>query len=223
MKIATWNIEGLKKNKNEQVRAKIKEIDADIFVLTETSKEISLDNYSSHSSSLLEKGYEGINYKDGENRTTIWSKFPITNTFETYDNNTTTCVELQTTYGNLIVYGTIIGVFANRQPKFDNDLNGQVEDFKKLFPNKQVAIIGDFNIIFKGFAYPSHKAREKMNEVFTEHKLTITTTEIENNIDHIVISDDFLKDKTTEVSIWNEDKILSDHIGVCLTLKKITE
>ncbi|MFT4970003.1 MAG: exonuclease III [Chitinophagales bacterium] len=39
MKIATWNLERLIKNRNEEVLEKIRAIDADILVLTETGEQ----------------------------------------------------------------------------------------------------------------------------------------------------------------------------------------
>jgi exonuclease III len=39
VKIATWNLERLIKNRNEEVLEKIRAIDADILVLTETGEQ----------------------------------------------------------------------------------------------------------------------------------------------------------------------------------------
>ncbi|MEZ4935964.1 MAG: hypothetical protein R2799_00060 [Crocinitomicaceae bacterium] len=153
MKIATWNLERLIKNKNEAVLAKIKEIDADIFVLTETNSTISLEDYNSVCTETLSKGQDGIAYKERENRESIWTKYPILKSYETYDRFTSVCADIETPLGVLTVYGTIIGVFANKQPRFDEDLFGQIEDFNRIFPGKQVCIIGDLNIMFSGFAY----------------------------------------------------------------------
>ena len=119
----------------------------------------------------------------------------------------------------LRVYGTIIGVFANKQPRFDNDLKGNIEDFEKLFPGRQVCIAGDFNVMFSGFAYPSHQARQTLNETFEKHNLTNTTAEQIENVDQIVLSTDFLNSRKTVIKSWNDDKKLSDHTGNCLTIE----
>lgn len=216
MKIATWNLERLIKNKNEALLAKIKEIDADIFVLTETNEAIGLEGYNSVSTEKLDKRQDGIDYKKGENRVSIWTKYPIIKTYETYDCFTGVCADLQTPQGVLTVYGTIIGVFANKQPRFGEDLFGQVADFNRIFPGRQVCIIGDLNIMFSGFAYPSHKARNTMNEACSKFELLNTTAELPKNVDHIILSTSFLKDRAYENETWNEDERLSDHKGVCL-------
>ncbi|WP_318640199.1 hypothetical protein [Flavobacterium ardleyense] len=44
------------------------------------------------------------------------------------------------------------------------------------------------------------------------------TSEISENVDHIVISNEFLNEKKTAVEIFNLDKKLSDHIGICVTI-----
>jgi endonuclease/exonuclease/phosphatase family metal-dependent hydrolase len=119
----------------------------------------------------------------------------------------------------LDVYGTIIGVFGGYGERFKIDLENQLLDFEKLYTENSFCIAGDFNITFSGITYPSHDARNKMNSIFEKLKLENLTSEIENNADHIVLSRHFLSGKKHKTKIWNEDKKLSDHIGVCLTLE----
>ncbi|MEZ4939175.1 MAG: hypothetical protein R2799_16440, partial [Crocinitomicaceae bacterium] len=106
------------------------------------------------------------------------------------------------------------------QPRFDEDLFGQIEDFNRIFPGKQVYIIGDLNIMFSGFAYPSHKARNTINEVCTKFDLTNTTALLPKNVDHIILSSSFLQDNPYSLETWNDDKNLSDYKGLGLFLKK---
>ena len=221
MKIATWNLERLINKKHEAVQAQIKAVDADIFVLTETSETIILENYHSVLTGVLSHGQDGIPYKEGENRVTIWTKYPILKTYGTYDAFTSVCADIETPLGVLTVYGTIIGVFANKQPRFDHDIFGQVEDFKRIFPNKNVCIIGDLNIMFSGFAYPSHKARNTMNQVCEDFELTNTTADLPKNVDHIILSDGFMEGFNLEIETWNEDLKWSDHKGVCIQISSL--
>ncbi|MGC3978773.1 MAG: hypothetical protein QM751_11415 [Paludibacteraceae bacterium] len=53
MKIATWNLERLSKNKNNEILDQIYYIDADIFVLTETSINLKLTDYHSIRTEIL--------------------------------------------------------------------------------------------------------------------------------------------------------------------------
>ena len=219
MKIATWNLQRLDKNKTPQILDKLVEINADIFVLTETNVCIKLNNYFCVSTDILPTDYDETKYKAGETRVSILTKYNTTTRHQTFDNYTTVCNDIETPFGSLTVYGTIIGVFSNRQPRFDNDLKGQVSDFEKIFPGKQICIAGDFNTMFADYVYPSHKARNTLNDTFKQFALTNTTATIVDNVDHIVLSDSFIKNKKVNIDeVWNKDKKLSDHIGLCLTL-----
>jgi exonuclease III len=217
MKIVTWNLERLKKNKNEIVLSKLTELDADILILTETDSQINLgEKYSSISTQNLFNGYDEIAYKNTENRATIWTKYKIVKQHKTYDKYTSVCAEIQTDFGLLNVYGTIIGVFGGKGERFQNDMKSQSLDFENISGN--ICLAGDFNIALEGFAYPSHKARNEINETFEKLNLKCLTSEIIDNVDHIAISKSYIENRKINIEIWNEDKVLSDHIGICITL-----
>ena len=219
MKIVTWNIERLQKNKNEEIKSKLYEFGADIIVLTETSAILNLgENYNCVTTETLTENYDNINYKVGENRTTIWTKYIFVNHFQTFDNYTSICSEIETEFGILKVYGTIIGIFGGIGKRFESDLIGQLKDFENFEAEKSNCIIGDLNVYFSGYAYPSHYARNILNETFEKLKMENLTKEITENVDHIIISKEFIKNKITEIEIWNLEKTLSDHIGICLTI-----
>lgn len=219
MKIATWNIERYDNKNRVKILEKLEEIDADILVLTETSQDISLKNYNQVSTKVLPKNHESILYKANENRVSIYSKYKICNLYETYDEYTTVCTELETPYGLLLVYGSIIGVFGNKQPKFNNDLVGHLTDFERLFKNQNICIAGDFNITFTGQAWPSKVARQKILDVQEKYKLVSETQKITNAVDHILLSEHFIHGKELEIYTWNNDKKISDHEGYMLTIK----
>lgn len=217
MKIATWNLQRLEKRKDQQILDKLIDLNADILVLTETNSKIQLDGYTCISSLPLPPIYDNQKYKAGENRVSILTKYKTLSQLETYDPFTTVCTELDTPFGPLIVYGSIIGVFGNRQPRFDNDLYSQLQDFEKLFKDKQVCFTGDLNVTFSGQPWPSHKARQTLLDAFKLHKLTNTTANIEDTVDHIVLSTNLIKDRDMQFETWNLDKKLSDHVGHVLT------
>ena len=173
MKIVTWNLERLQKNKNEAILSKLTELDADILILTETDSRINLgENYSSFSTQNLFDGFDGIKYRNSENRVTIWTKFNVEKQHKTYDNYTSVCVEIQTAFGPLNVYGTIIGVFGGKGERFKDDMKSQSSDFEKLSGN--ICIAGDFNIALSGFAYPSYKARNHIKETLEKLNFAIS-------------------------------------------------
>lgn len=220
MKIATWNVERVPKNKIEEIKIKLKEFDADIIVLTETSSLLNLEeNYSNVSTLALSKNYDNVDYKKEENRVTIWSKYNFVNHFKTFDNYTSICSEIETEFGILKVYGTIIGVFGGIGKRFESDLIGQLKDFENFKTEEFNCIIGDLNVYFSGYAYPSHYSRNTLNKAFENLKMTNLTNDIEENVDHIIISEEFIKNKKIKMETWNLDKKLSDHIGICITIE----
>ncbi len=71
-RIATWNLERPKQNgwtKNQRRLNKIYEIDADVWVLTETSKAIALEGDYEPTESCA--------HDNGENLSTIWSRWKV--------------------------------------------------------------------------------------------------------------------------------------------------
>jgi hypothetical protein len=53
-------------------------------------------------------------------------------TFETYDNFTSCSAEIETPFGKLVIYGTIVGVLGNRNEQFIPDLKSQMNDLQNF-------------------------------------------------------------------------------------------
>ena len=187
-------------------------------MLTETSSLIDLSQtypYTWQTTELIQDNTIPKNYyKPKENRVTIWSKYPGGNRVDTFNNSTAICQEIITPTGNLLVYGTIIGVHGNRKETFKLDLNLQLKDFDKLYQMGNFCIAGDLNISFSDEYYYTKEGRQLLYESFERNKMDILTTDIKENIDHIVISQEFIGGKDTIIHTWNDDKKMSDHIGV---------
>ena len=66
--------------------------------------------------------------------------------------------------------------------------------------------------------YPSRNARQTLLRAFDELKLDCLTANLDGNVDHIALSKHFIANKNIRVETWNNDKMLSDHIGICLTI-----
>ena len=219
MRVATWNLDRPKKSKRQLIIDKLIEINADILILTETNSCIQLDNYISISTELLPKSFDNQKYEVGENRVSILTKYKTTNKYETYDSYTTVCSDIETPWGTLTVYGSIIGVFGYKQPRFDNDLYGQLVDIERLFANRQICFAGDLNTTFSGRVWPSRKARQTLIDSFEKYKLSNTTASIQDTVDHIVLSSNFIENRRLTIETWNQDKKLSDHVGHLLTIE----
>ena len=122
MKIATWNVERLKhKSKLEQINSIIDELCADILVLTETDERIKPSNFKCRIDTPMLTEIDAKNYAETENRISIFTNYEIVEQFETYDKYKSLCVELKTELGNLKIYGTIIGIYGNRNVNFNID------------------------------------------------------------------------------------------------------
>ena len=220
MKIATWNIERLKDLKNLiPVVENIRKIDADILILTEFNNIVELPFYEFkiETQKLPREPYD---YKETERRVAIFSKFPIIKTFKTYDEMTSCCAEIQTNFGNLIVYGTIVGILGYSDKNFKTDLEKQTKDINSLSKLGHFCYSGDLNTSFSDNYYFTHFGRKSFIECFESNSLNIVTENLKENIDHIVLSENFSKNFKYEIVEWNIDKKLSDHKGICLKLTR---
>ena len=221
MKIATWNIDRLKSKKNViPIVECIQKIDADILILTEYNSilELPFYEYKSTTEQLPEIPYH---YKETERRVAIFSKFPIKKSFKTYDSQTSCCVELETNFGNLIVYGTVVGIIGNTDPDFKTDLIKQTEDISTISKFGNFCYAGDLNISFSDNYYFTKFGRETFLDCFIRNQLTNLTGNLSENIDHIILTESFVTQFKSDISEWNIGKKLSDHKGICIELKKI--
>ncbi len=219
MRIATWNIERLKhKDKLEQIKRNCLDMKADILVLTEADSRLDL-GYSGFYSTPPAKDVLPRLYGDTENRVTICANYPIQRTYETYDKYTAACMEVETELGNLIVYGTIMGIFGNREKSYEEDLKKQIEDIKRLSSIGNLCVIGDYNCSFSDNYYFTKNGRQSVIDVFDECRITMLTASRKECIDHISISDSFVGQAEIAVDEWNYDKSLSDHKGIVVDIK----
>ncbi len=220
MKIATWNLKRVVKNSTNflTIIESLKKLNADILILTETNEFIDLgNNYNIlHSTKLPE-----TLYNEGERRVSIYSKYKILEQIETYDNEISICSILLTPFGKIAVYGTIIGVFGNRNESFNTDLDKQLLDFQHISKSENICIAGDYNISFSDNYYFTETGRRKLNSEFENLQVQILTKSIHENIDHIALSKQFIENCAIEIETWNLDKKQSDHIGVSITISKL--
>ena len=220
LKIATWNLKRPRHSsaRNLKIIEELRKVNADILVLTETNSIINPGSeYQQVSTTALSKS-NSTYYGEGEVRTTIWSKSAATQQAITYDPDTSVCILFPTALGELNVYGTVIGVFGNRNPSFLVDLRKQISDWKHLAKNG-ICVVGDFNLSFADSYYFTKVGRQLITDCFEELKIKNLTHDIKNNIDHIAISESFVNGAKFDTGIWNEGKKLSDHQGVWAVLE----
>ena len=217
MKIATWNIERPSKStyKNQSIIECLTSIDADILILTEANEIINLgERYKYFHTSKLEEPY----YKEGERRVSIYTKYNSIEDISTFREDTSMCLNIITPFGDLAVYGTVIGIHGNRSASFMADLDEQLLDFARIAKTNNFCICGDLNMTFSDNYYYTKEGRQKLNASFEDLNLINLTANIPENIDHIVLPKTFVGDKQTKIETWNLDKKLSDHIGVAVEI-----
>lgn len=222
MKIATWNMERLKHiTQADEICALLDKTNADILVLTETDTRISPKfKYCFYTLSLAES--QSDFYDKTENRVSIYTNYPCVTQMETYDNYTAVCIELETEFGNLIVYGTIMGIFGNREKSFRTDLLKQMEDIRKLaVTDKNICVVGDYNLSFGDSYYYTKFGRMTVDNTFQDCGIKVLTRDRPECIDHIAISELFIRDKRILMDEWNQDKKLSDHKGIVVEVKAL--
>ena len=154
-------------------------------------------------------------YKETENRVSIFTNYPCIRQHATFDAYTSLCVELETERGNLLVYGTIIGIYGNRHPSFQKDLEKQVADLHGLARKGDgLCFSGDYNCSFADNYYFTKAGREILTGSLEKNGLCLLTKAQGECIDHIAVSKRFLAAGSTQVEEWNVDKRLSDHKGI---------
>ena len=219
MKIATWNVERLKhKASLERLRAECEKIGAGILVLTETDQRLCPNFKYCYETPLLAATHQDV-YAPTENRVSIYTNYPCVRQHETYDAATTLCVELETDRGNLLVYGTIIGIYGNRHPTFKEDLRRQADDISRLSRlGDGFCICGDFNCSFADNYYFTKLGRSVLLETCAQNGIRLLTESVPECIDHIAVTAEIVGNSTIHIEEWNLDKSLSDHKGISVTV-----
>jgi endonuclease/exonuclease/phosphatase family metal-dependent hydrolase len=236
MRIATWNLERPKPNswlKNPSRTAKIAEVDADLWVLTETSSAISIPGYEYVSTQPTD-----VDRYPGENFTTIWSRWPIIKVIHTNDPEVAVCAEIDTPAGPMILYGTII-TYANdgvndggykRWEKHRQSIRNHAKDWRQIqqqFPHHHFCIAGDFNQSRDGSGwYADPEAVTMLTTILLDLSLDCKTgidlrktgkLETRASVDHICLSRP-LAGAVVDIGAWEGTTIdgtrMSDHNGV---------
>jgi hypothetical protein len=215
MKIATWNIERLKhKNLCDKIIQICEQKHSDILVLTETDDRVKpYYQYCFQTRNTINEGK--LEYKDTETRVSIFTNYKCIRQYPTFNPFTAVCVELDTSEGPILVYGTIMGVYGNRHSSYLTDLQRQINDFSNFLTlGKPLCICGDFNCSFVDNYYYTKAGRESLLEFFDQNNIKILTGNRCECIDHIAISDSFIKNAEILIEEWNYNKVLSDHKGI---------
>lgn len=239
-RIATWNLERPRQNgwvKNQRRLDRIREIDADIWVLTETNAAIDLKpDYQSVASVPYQE------HQAGENLATLWSRWKILRSIPTFDETCAVCAEVESPFGLMIVYGTVItwandkGISgtAKKWEEHRRSIQQHHEDWlriQKQHPEHLMCIAGDFNQSRDGSGWYEDKQSVEMVSAALHDLSLVCVTEqnfqktglSRSTIDHICLSERLVPYKTS-VNAWEgetpERGRMSDHNGVLVDLQR---
>jgi hypothetical protein len=198
MRIATWNLERPKARQLEKIealQARMRAIDADVWILTETNSCVSPGSEYRCVESPKLTGPE--RYATGENRTTIWSRLPMgREPIKTHDPETAVCAEIEHGGSLFLIYGTIIPYHAagTRYPyRFEGaevegkkawelhykSIANHAADWRRLrkhFPMHHLVVAGDFNQNRDGRRwYGTEKGRKDLGDALAVADLDCAT------------------------------------------------
>lgn len=218
MKIATWNVERLKhKTHINEITAACNATKADILVLTETDERIA-PNYTLCFKTPVPINQNRAKFASTESRVAIYTNYRCVFQHPTFDKYTAICVELETDRGNLLVYGTVIGVFGNRNATFLPDLEKQMSDVRRFSSiSNALCVCGDFNCSFGDNYYYTKDGRAAILSAFSENDVRIVTADEKECVDHIALTSSFIGDRDVHIEQLNQAKTLSDHKGIAVT------
>jgi hypothetical protein len=253
LRIATWNAGRPAKGsaKNPAIIEFIRNVNADIWILTETHDVISPGKeYTDLSAPRL------ACFRPGEHASTIWlrrARFPASEpviSFADCPEERTPCVGptyavrgttaspavstiVKTSIGELLVYGTVITWMNDKGPEgmspFGHEhcraIDAHGRDWLRLLGSNALCVAGDFNVTFSGRHYGD---REKLQNALESNDLVCATREFDGLVDHICISrrwrERVANPKPWPVPLFHGKSLSADHpaaTSIDLTLEPI--
>ena len=193
MKIATWNLDHATESwRQEAICSKLTDINADIFILTETRDSIS----PGEAFTCVARSSSSKELKEDESWVTIWSRLPvIEKELPTTDSEFTAAATVSLPDRTpLVIFGTVLPwrgrKWIDRERKeypsagavaFKAALGAQQEDWRSLAREQSAAlcIAGDFNQdLSKKHYYWSHKAQGWLQAALDDCELSAMTSDV---------------------------------------------
>lgn len=241
LRIATWNLDylSLEGNKADLCHAIMADIQAKVWILTETQKGFN----PGEDFCMVAESDQASDLPPNRRWTTIWAHRSLSGTqVKTLDSERTACARFKLP-GELIlhVYGTVLpwlgstwkGFHGTEGKAFLAALAEQMKDWHALqseSSDASLCVAGDFNqdLLETGHYYGSKVGRKALTNALEQAKLKCLTSGKMDpvarlqpgaaNIDHICISGLLSQTvKSEEVIAWSpkqQGSKLSDHFGV---------
>lgn len=236
IRIVTWNVERPRTGsltRNAIINAKLREVDPDIAILTETHCHIQLDTtfHSCATAISAENQWRYLNnpHTPGEHCCIIWSRWPIARTLPTADPDHAVCAEISTPGGPLLVYGSIITWHADKGSdgtahnwtEHHKAIEWHGRDWARLGGGLPLCAAGDFNTTLDGTYYGTRHGRDLLRAALSESDLVCVTERLPQTIDHICLSRPWA-DLVERCFRWQaygaRERPISDHYGVGVDL-----
>ena len=224
--------------KNAARLEKIREIDADVWILTETHEVIDLS--ASHHGASTDPSPRKP--RPGEACAAIWSRWPILRRIETADPTEAVCVEVAHPDGPFLVYGSIIPWDGCKgpdggSPRWEEHyraIEWHARDWLRLrreFPDHSLITGGDYNQNRDGVRwYGTPRGREMLSAALSNAGLKCVTEEDfvkagklkhRHTVDHLCM-DEALAARVVGVDAWERTSVdglsMSDHSGILVNL-----
>jgi endonuclease/exonuclease/phosphatase family metal-dependent hydrolase len=242
-RIATWNLDRpavRRKSRSRERFAELQRHSADVWILTETDRELELPGYTM----VATRRPDHPGYADREAYAAVHSRWPMRLVELTaFDSCFGVCAEIESPLGPLLVHGSIItyhndGVADGKAKPWERhreSVRQHGKSWKELrsrFPNHHLIVGGDFNQALDGVGrYRDKQATVLLRAAFEDAILQCLTTAdftkppkslSRHSIDHIAVSRSLLAKATSSVDVWEgvnpAGVSLSDHNGVVVSL-----
>lgn len=239
LRIGTWNLDRSGVRGRDRQRPQIEkllQLDADVWILTETHAALALPGYTSLASAL-----DTTFHKAGESCAAIWSRYPLKK-IETADPTSNSCAELESPFGPMLIYGTIItyhadGVWEGLAKPWERHRQAVLEqtaewrELRQRYPEHLFCVAGDFNMNLDGRRWYGVKdAKENLLKGLEIAGLYCATCDdlqappyslSRSTVNHICLSKDLQATKPVEVWEGTVNGVqLSDHNGILVDIQR---
>jgi endonuclease/exonuclease/phosphatase family metal-dependent hydrolase len=242
VELATWNVERLtpsQAGRASRVGHVIDQVNADIWVLTETHADIrpGPDYNGVHTGEPDRPGLPG------ERWASIWSRFPLEPLTDTSDSSRTTAAIVETPNGPIIIFACVLpwvgsawGGTRWSNGAFSASLQSQATDWARIAngrPSAPLFVLGDLNQDLSATHYYGSRANQsELRRRLAASGLSAATgggsdpvrrhATDRAAIDHICGPTAVLSRSSALVEAWPAapapDRGLSDHYGLALTI-----
>jgi hypothetical protein len=235
MRICTLNLNWANRQSSQthinKIEKSLLETNSEIIIVTESVDSLFLKGYSYvYKTNKIPPNtvYEDINYTkylNGETaiRVAIYSKNDSSHSYPVKDATTSICNSFNTEIGSMTIYATIVGTRFNKKPYAEQELSNCIDDcisISKL--TDDLCIAGDLNTSFIDtelhYEIKGIKSRKELINLCEICDVDLTTGRIEQNIDHILLSNKFSRSHKFDGKVFVEKGLLSDHKGVLVEI-----